>query len=427
MSAVVVGGGLAGLVAARNLLRRGVPVTLCEGASRLGGMIAAVEVGGITVDAGAEAYATRTGAARALCGELGLEVAAPSGSPHVWWESGIVAMAEGILGIPAGLDDPALEILSDEEHSRLAQDLDLDASVGSDARTVGELVEARMGRAAVDKLVAPIATGVYATPPPRMPLSQFAPGLLDALAENGSLLGAVAALRRPGSAVVEQPVGGMFRLITALADDISACGGDIRLETPVRSVERAEEGFSVALGDEVLAADRLVIATEAAPAVALLAPLGIVVAAPPVNPARHALVAVRHPAAADGRLGSGLLMGAPSEKVSAKAMTHYSAKWPWAADGQVQILRLSYPAAVVPTAERAVRDISAFLGDEVSAEHLAGFAAVAWPSMPTRMAPAERSRVSGELGAVPGLVAVGAWLDGNGIGPVIAAVEEALA
>ena len=94
MNAVVIGGGLAGLVAARELLRQGYRVTLCEASPHLGGMIARSNVGGITVDSGAEAFATRIPAARELCAELGLETAAPAGSPHIWWPEGIVSMAE---------------------------------------------------------------------------------------------------------------------------------------------------------------------------------------------------------------------------------------------------------------------------------------------------------------------------------------------
>lgn len=427
MTALVVGGGLAGLVAARRLLSRGVPVTLCEAAPRLGGMIAPATVGGVTVDAGAEAYATRTPAARGLCEELGLSVAPPAGRPHIWWEDGIVPMAEGVLGIPADIDDPALAALTHDERDRLRLDLVLDPAIGSDAAMVGDLVEARMGRAAVDKLVGPVARGVYATTPERMPLGQFAPGLLEALGASGSLLGAVAALRKPGSAAVEQPIGGMFRLIDALAEDIRARGGDIRLGTPVLAVRRVDDGFAAMAGATEVVAERLVIATEAAAAVTLLAGLGVTVNAPPVHLARQALLAVSHPAACDGRVGSGLLLGAPSGRVAAKAMTHYSTKWPWAADADTQILRLSYPANVVPSPELAVRDVSAFLGESVSVTHLRGFEAVEWPAMPARVSPAERARLAEAVGAAPGIVLVGAWVDGNGIGPVIAAVEEALA
>ncbi|MEZ5085718.1 MAG: hypothetical protein R2722_05550 [Tessaracoccus sp.] len=84
-------------------------------------------------------------------------------------------MAEGILGIPASLDDPALAVLTDEERARLCRDLALDSGVGAEAASVGELVAARMGPAVVNKLVAPIARGVSLPPPPRCPLRSSLP------------------------------------------------------------------------------------------------------------------------------------------------------------------------------------------------------------------------------------------------------------
>lgn len=427
MSAVVVGGGLAGLVAARELLRQGHRVTLCEASPHLGGMIARVNVGGIVVDAGAEAFATRIPAARELCAELGLETAAPAGSPHIWWPDGIVSMAEGVLGIPAGLDDPAFKSLTDDELAEARRDLERDPRVGADAVSVADLVEARMGKAAVDKLVGPVARGVYASDPSHMALAQFAPGLKEAVLSEGSLLRAVATLRRPGSAAVEQPVGGMFRLIDALEADVRARGGQIRTLTPVATIRHLGVDFVVTAGDMELRVQRVVIATEAAPAVALLEQLGLHVNPPAVHLARQALLAVRHPAVSDGRVGSGLLMGERSPHVAAKAMTHYSTKWPWATADGIQVLRVSYPTEVIPTREQAVRDVSAFLGERIPMACVQGFAAKDWPAMPARIAPTQRARIGEQLSGLPGVEVFGAWLDGNGISPIVASVRQALA
>ncbi|MDF1490033.1 protoporphyrinogen/coproporphyrinogen oxidase [Tessaracoccus caeni] len=427
MNAVVIGGGLAGLVAARELLRQGYRVTLCEASPHLGGMIARSNVGGITVDSGAEAFATRIPAARELCAELGLETAAPAGSPHIWWPEGIVSMAEGVLGIPAGLDDPALKGLTSDELAEARRDLEMDPRVGADAVSVADLVEARMGRAAVDKLVGPVARGVYASDPSSMALAQFAPGLKEAVLSQGSLLGAVARLRRPGTAAVEQPVGGMFRLIDALEADVRARGGHIRTITPISTIRHLGVEFVVTAGDVELRVDRVVIATEAVPAVSLLGQLGVHVNPPSVHLARQTLLAVRHPAVSDGRVGSGLLMGQSSPHIAAKAMTHYSTKWPWATADGVQVLRVSYPTEVIPTRDQALRDVSTFLGQRIPMSSVHGFAAKDWPAMPARIAPTQRARIGEQLAGLSGVHVFGAWLDGNGISPIVAAVRQALA
>ncbi|MBN9199825.1 MAG: FAD-dependent oxidoreductase, partial [Microbacterium chocolatum] len=68
----VVGGGVAGLVLARRLARGGADVVVHEASDRLGGTVAAHEIAGIVMDAGAESFATRGGTVSALIDELGL-------------------------------------------------------------------------------------------------------------------------------------------------------------------------------------------------------------------------------------------------------------------------------------------------------------------------------------------------------------------
>ena len=426
MTAVVIGGGLAGLVAGYRLALAGRQVTVLEASTRLGGMIAPIELGGVAVDAGAEAYAVRGGVAHALCDELGLEVAGPAGQPHVWWPLGTWPMAEGVLGIPASLDDPALGALTDEERAEVARDLEMGPETGADSATVGQLVRARLGEAALAKLVAPVASGVFSMSPDKMALAAFAPGLLQAMPEAGSLMGAVAAVRRPGAAAVEQPVGGMFRLIDALADAIVKEGGEIRRSAPAVSVSHAGTDFTVGLPDgEKLRADRIVIATPGAAAGALLGRLGIDVQVPPVKTARQAMLAVEHPALHDGPVGSGLLVGEPDPTIGAKAITHYSLKWPWARVGSQEIFRLSYPEHTVPQRAEVISDASRFLGVHLSDAQVSGFASVTWESMPGRMdAPAREFII--ETAAKAGVDVVGAWLDGNGIAAVIAGAERVI-
>ena len=63
---VVVGGGVAGLVAALQCAKVGMQVTVLEASDRLGGVVRETEVAGLRLDAGAESFATRGGHVRAL-------------------------------------------------------------------------------------------------------------------------------------------------------------------------------------------------------------------------------------------------------------------------------------------------------------------------------------------------------------------------
>ncbi len=103
--AVVIGGGIGGLVAARELALGGLTVTLLEASDRLGGTVARHTVGGIELDAGAESFATRGSTVRRLAADLGLgdEIVQPD--PRGAWLQPADAAARPIpavtlLGIP---------------------------------------------------------------------------------------------------------------------------------------------------------------------------------------------------------------------------------------------------------------------------------------------------------------------------------------
>ena len=79
---VVIGGGIGGLVAARECAKVGMRVTVLEAADAVGGAIRRATLDDVVVDAGAESFATRGGHVRALVEELGLSdrVVSPAAS-----------------------------------------------------------------------------------------------------------------------------------------------------------------------------------------------------------------------------------------------------------------------------------------------------------------------------------------------------------
>src|SRR5690349_7226879 len=103
---VVIGGGIGGLIAARECVKVGMRVTLLEATDAVGGAIRRAELDGVVLDAGAESYATRGGRVRALIEELGLadRIVAPAAGSA--WLAGIPGIGAaplpvgGILGIP---------------------------------------------------------------------------------------------------------------------------------------------------------------------------------------------------------------------------------------------------------------------------------------------------------------------------------------
>jgi len=72
MQVAVVGGGLAGLVAADALVSRGVAVTLFESAPAFGGQVRTEREDGFLIEHGAEGFPARRAAVRELCTRLGV-------------------------------------------------------------------------------------------------------------------------------------------------------------------------------------------------------------------------------------------------------------------------------------------------------------------------------------------------------------------
>ncbi|WP_229588644.1 FAD-dependent oxidoreductase, partial [Kocuria sp. CCUG 69068] len=190
-SALVVGGGVSGLVAARDLAARGLRVTLVEAEDHLGGAVGAHQVAGLVLDSGAESFATRSRAVPDLLDELGLgeRVVHPnrSGSWLFLPEGAVPAPDSGILGIPADPTAPRLRAaLGRAGMLRASLDRRLPAFVGMTERSLGGLVRARMGERVLDRLVAPFATGVHSAHPDDLDVDAVAPGLRRALREHGS-------------------------------------------------------------------------------------------------------------------------------------------------------------------------------------------------------------------------------------------------
>lgn len=463
VDAIIIGGGVGGLTMAYELSQRGLSPIVLEERSRPGGLVAAAPVGGVMIDIGAESYATRTSEVEDLCTELGLQVIDPRGSSWVYHQSpqggSAVPIPHGMLGVPANADDPVLaDVLTKQEYQRALQDATMGPEVGSDATTLGQLVEARLGQAVVDKLVRPVAGGIYSADPYKLALSNVAPGVLDAMNETGSLIGAVAKLRgkKPLKKPVRQSRGGMFKLVEALSEKIIDNGGHVFGRTKVGSISHNEDGTftvdayatapgatpadpPVATGDPLkLTTPHVIVATHGSAALDLVKNLDLETTKdwtlPVGGPIAHVTFAVRDKRLADGPRGSGMLVSAPPEGelpdgcVVAKALTHYSYKWPWAqkaAADNVELFRVSYGRAGQPdpnpTIEQGVREAGILLGVDLSMDDVVDAKIIHWDGSLPPFTPEHRQRVGAfeKEAHAKGLWVVGSWVAGSGLAAVI--------
>lgn len=508
--AVVVGGGIAGLVAAWECAKVGMRVTVLEAGERTGGVLRSGEVGGVVLDLGAESFATRGGHVRALIDELGLgdDVVTPGTGAGGAWVAGVPGVgaaplpAGGLLGIPANPFAPDVRrILGWGGAWRAYLDRVKPVLTIGHAASLGRLVRTRLGAKALDRLVAPVTTGVYSAHPDDIDPDVAAPGLNAALTRAGSLTGAVAELvgarkSAPGGAVLGLR-GGMARLADALVERLEVLGADIRTLSPVERLARTDAGWTVHLApgaagaagatgapgaphrqtmsshpgdtesrdfsgalDETtsygaqdgpaspapaaaaLDAHVVIVAADEATARRLLAPHAEGLAAEPARPGPvvEIVTLVLDAPALDAKpRGTGVLTVPGSHR--AKALTHANAKWQWVADaaGDRHVVRVSFgtqdeePATAHlsddDTAALALQEAAALLGVPLTADQLRGARRERYlQSQPAATvglrATTDQARTA--IRAIPGAIAVGAWLAGTGLAQVIPdAIAEA--
>ncbi|MCW2850278.1 MAG: hemY, partial [Marmoricola sp.] len=202
MRVVVVGGGVSGLAAAHRI-RRELPdaeVVVLEASPRIGGSLLTAEVGGVVVDVGAEAMLNRRPEAVALAVEVGLEpdlVHPATVSANLWSRGRLVPMPRTLMGVP--LDLRSLDgIISAKGLARAALDAVLPATdLGERDISVGDLVDQRLGREVVDRLVEPLLGGVYAGHARELSARAAVPQLVALLGHDRSLSRAAAAATPP--------------------------------------------------------------------------------------------------------------------------------------------------------------------------------------------------------------------------------------
>lgn len=398
---IVIGAGIAGLVAARRLVLGGRDVVVLEASDRAGGQLARHTVGGIELDAGAESFATRGGTVAGLAGRLGLadEIVLPAQLPAWLYRADGTAMplpATSLLGIPSvALAQDVIDAIGMRAAFRASLDLLMPAPIGAKSETLGELVRRRMGPAVLEQLVAPVVRGVHSADPDELPLDRAAPGLRSALSREGSLSHAVASLRErsPAGSQVAGIRGGIVVLIDRLLADLERFGVPVRLGVTI---------------DEV-APDRVRADGERLHGEVLVAAPGVAAERSPGRSITLVTLVVDQPELAIGPRGTGVLVELGAPGVVARALTHLTVKWPWLAEraGGLQALRLSYDSTTGDERadiSRAVADAGTLLGiplnDPVDTD------AVTWERAVPRKHAVDGMHYVGEAGSGTGLAAV---------------------
>ncbi len=441
--AVVVGGGISGLAAARRLARAGLSVTVCEASPRWGGKISAVHVGGLSLDGGAESMLARRSEGTALIADLGLggrQTHPTSARPRLLIEGREVGLPPSLQGVPT--DPPALApLLTGPGLAYALTEPDRPAPPLTGDVSIGDYVAARFGPEVTDRLLEPLLGGVYAGRSRELSFAAVAPPLFAAARGGGSLTGhARAALRPSGGPVFAGLTGGVHGLIQALTGELEALGVQLRPGTAVTALSPNARGYTLSTPAGRLEAGSVVLAAPAAATGRLLD--GLVPAAADLSQVPYASTAVLTLLVRQLAPSTSGLLVPPGELPTVKALTYSAAKWTWVAEaveqaygpgvtavrvsvgraGEAALLQLDDDALL----RRSVSEVGTLPSWE-GATVLAG-AVTRWGGALPQYVLGHGSliaRLRTELSGRPGLAVAGAMLDGVGIPACLASADLA--
>jgi protoporphyrinogen/coproporphyrinogen III oxidase len=269
VTTLVVGGGLFGLVCARQMALRGEDVRVLERSRRPGGVVKTDRRDGFLLELGPNTVRP-TPEILDLVRELGLESGMLVSDPHaprfLAWNGALHALPSSPLSLLA------TPLLSARGKLRLLAEPFVRRGRAEPEETVAAFFTRRLGAEVTDRFVAPFVSGIFAGDPRRLSAESTFPLLVSGERRYGSLFGA-AVRRRRGRP--RTPIRGLLSFregLETLPRALAAALGD-RLEpgSGVESVVPAGGLWGVHAGGETRRVERLVLACPAGEAARLVA------------------------------------------------------------------------------------------------------------------------------------------------------------
>jgi|FLYL01.1.fsa_nt_gi oxygen-dependent protoporphyrinogen oxidase len=247
----VVGGGLAGLLAAAELLRRGVDdVSVLEAAERPGGVARGIVRSGHRLEPAVSTFRLPHPRLGLLLESTGVRVtpAHDASTRHLFTRGRrlTVRPGPGVLTTPVvGLRSKLAALAEPWRRSTIGDDPSLE-----------EFLTSRLGPG-LGRLAAWVAAaGVFAGDPAQLSARAAFPALTGLVDQSGSILRGLGRSRGPRRRTVV-PVGGISALIDAVA---GALGDRLVTSCPVETIEATSDGW-VVHGAETLRTRHLILAT----------------------------------------------------------------------------------------------------------------------------------------------------------------------
>src|SRR5258706_4778556 len=191
---VIIGGGISGLSAAYYLAKRGLPSTIVESRSRLGGVIETGHVEGCTIEGGPDSFLSAKPAALELIRDLGMsdQVIGSNDRLRVTFvkkNGRLVPFPEGLMMMVPTRVLPLITspLLSLGTKVRMGVELLRAPKPKADDQSVADFVREHYGQEAVDYLAEPLLSGIYGGDPHQLSVQAGLPRFVELAARYRSL------------------------------------------------------------------------------------------------------------------------------------------------------------------------------------------------------------------------------------------------
>lgn len=183
---LVLGGGISGLATSWFLHKAGIPFILIEKEDKAGGVLTSSNIEGTIVDYGPNSLRDKDGELRALAYELGLEddlikISEAFKTRYIVRDQELQELA------PSPKTLFTTKVLSTKAKLRVLAEPFISSGTAED-ESVGAFLERRIGKEAVDYLVDPVFSGIYAGDIYSISKKEILPGLAENEQRFGSLV-----------------------------------------------------------------------------------------------------------------------------------------------------------------------------------------------------------------------------------------------
>lgn len=252
---IILGGGISGLSVAWFLYQKGIPFKLFEKQDQTGGAITSRMVQGSVMDFGPNSLRDRNGKIRELAEDLGIKNDLIQISEA--FKTRYIVRDRKLQGLKPSLSSLiSTKILSPKAKLRLLKEPFVkDGEAGDES--IGDFLERRIGKEAVDYLVDPVFSGIYAGDIYHMSKNSILPKLAEYEQNYGSI--AWGAIRSEKEKKTVKPMVLSFRKgIQQLTDAITERISDHILFDEVKALEKSESGFKVLTESEEFRSRRVI-------------------------------------------------------------------------------------------------------------------------------------------------------------------------